>query len=185
MAHQLKLPLLIKEEFDRKQFYDTLKMLYKLQSHHDNRYIVWLLGIALSFLLFGGLLRAEFQYCNPLFIIGFTVLFMVIIFAFSARNHKIKYLQKTEKIGKEIAKYGDSTSLTLTEEGIRYQDSINALELSWGIILGWTKYKDHLLIVVNENLTSSIVLSKKEENKELFTQAEAIVKEKLEYLKVK
>jgi hypothetical protein len=174
-------PIIIESFFDKEEFMKSRLLVWRLYTQKNRSRDITILFVSIvSF----GLAILNIKYgpkeSSHLLILTLTSLFLII----STFNHITKFLQKKQYLRylNQMCDKFESNVFYITfeigEKSVKYSDNEKSIELKWEYFLGFSDYKNYLLLVpkIGSYLDSTILIK----NWSNFNDINYIIKKNLE-----
>src|SRR6186713_133462 len=94
-------------------------------------------------------------------------------------QNKIKYLSRTKQLLSRYKNQNEGIEIKITNESVSYKDFEAYSEMKWTYFTEYKLYKNYLILIIDKQSLSSIIINRNEISGPQFTELLEFVKNKL------
>jgi|SRR5215203_2273332 len=110
---------------------------------------------------------------------GLSLIFLSVFYFSHVYQNKIKYLSRTKEILSRYKNQTEGIEINITDKSVSYKDFEIYSEMKWACFTEYKLYKDYIILIIDKQSLSSIIINRKEISGGQFAELFEFVKNKL------
>jgi len=172
--------------FNEKIFLEQIKLRFKLVFKKSYK-AIRNLGITGLVLLSIGLIAGidDKDYLNPFTTLGIIWLTLDILIGLTLFIIQRRAMNSENAVIKEVIENKYESHYEFSDDGIKFSNKIQQLELKWDGVKGYTIVNENIFIMLSKSIDHSLIIGKKEINEDNYEKIVELLKTKVKYIETK